>query len=74
MCTEAPRRGSEDGTLERCFGQRGRSRWAEVAAPTLDKQVVGGTSDRGIVPVRPGNAGGGKAPDFWCASDVGKDR
>src|ERR1700680_4493117 len=23
-------------------------------------------SDRGMVPVEPGNAGGGKDPDFWC--------
>jgi len=24
-------------------------------------------SDRVIVPLKPGNAGGGKDPDFWCA-------
>ena len=24
-------------------------------------------SDRAVVPARPGNAGGGKGPDFWCA-------
>jgi hypothetical protein len=31
-------------------------------------------SDRGVVPPKPGNAGGGKAPDFWCvfeADEVG---
>ena len=26
-------------------------------------------SDRVMVPQRPGNAGGEKGPDFWCASD-----
>jgi len=51
--TGTPRRGSEDGTVERWFGQRGRSRWAEVAAPTLGKQAARGTSDRDIVPMKP---------------------
>ena len=23
-------------------------------------------SDRVVVPLKPGNAGGGKGPDFWC--------
>jgi len=72
--TGAPRRGSEDSTLERCFRQRGRSRWTEVAAPTPGKRAVCGTSDGVIVPMRPGNAGRGKDPDFWCASEVGKGR
>ena len=30
-------------------------------------------SDRGVVPVKPGNAGGGKAPDFWCAFEDGEE-
>ena len=30
-------------------------------------------SDRVIGPVKPGNAGGGKDPDFWCASDGDED-
>ena len=29
-------------------------------------------SDRVIVPLRPGNAGGGKDPDFWYAFEEGK--
>ena len=29
-------------------------------------------SDRVIVPPKPGNAGGGKDPDFWCAFDDGE--
>jgi hypothetical protein len=31
-------------------------------------------SDRVIVLLKPGNAGGGKDPDFWCASDGDEDR
>ena len=29
-------------------------------------------SDRVIVLLRPGNAGGGKDPDFWCAPEDGE--
>ena len=29
-------------------------------------------SDRVIRPLRPGNAGGGKDPDFWCAFEDGE--
>ena len=46
---------------------------SEVAAPT--PRIGGGlgrVSDRVIVPLRPGNAGGGKGPDFWCAFDDGE--
>jgi hypothetical protein len=32
----------------------------------------GWVSDRVIVPLKPGNAGGGKGPDFWCACDDGE--
>jgi hypothetical protein len=48
---------------------------SEVAAPT--PHTSGGPereSDRVIVPLRPGNAGGGKDPDFWCAFDDGEVR
>jgi RNA-directed DNA polymerase len=31
-------------------------------------------SDRCIVPLKPGNSGGGKAPDFWYAFEEGEDR
>ena len=30
-------------------------------------------SDRVIVLLKPGNAGRGKGPDFWCAFDDGED-
>src|SRR3954453_5259912 len=33
----------------------------------------GRESDRVTVPLRPGNAGGGKGPDFWRAFDGGED-
>jgi hypothetical protein len=29
-------------------------------------------SDRVVRPLRPGNAGGGKDPDFWCAFEDGE--
>ena len=29
-------------------------------------------SDRVIQPLKPGNAGGGKDPDFWCAFEDGE--
>ena len=30
-------------------------------------------SDRVVVPLKPGNSGGGKDPDFWRAFDAGED-
>jgi hypothetical protein len=48
---------------------------ARVAAST---SLQGGgperESDRDIVPVKPGNSGGGKDPDFWCAYEEGADQ
>ena len=35
---------------------------------------LGWESDGEIVPMRPGNSGGGKAPDFWNALEDGEDR
>ena len=31
-------------------------------------------SERAIRPMRPGNAGGGKGPCFWCVCEGGKER
>jgi hypothetical protein len=31
-------------------------------------------SDRVIRPLKPGNAGGGKDPDFWCAFEDGEGK
>ena len=30
-------------------------------------------SDRVVGPMKPGNAGGGKGPDFWCAFEGDED-
>jgi hypothetical protein len=34
---------------------------------------IGRESDRGTVLLNPGNAGGGKAPDFWYAFEDGEE-
>ena len=31
-----------------------------------------GVAERPVVPLKPGNAGGGKGPDFWCAFEDGE--
>jgi hypothetical protein len=31
-------------------------------------------SDRVIVPLKPGNSGGGKGPDFWCVFEANEVR
>jgi hypothetical protein len=63
------------GTPEGCSGNRGR--------PALDGgcgsnavfgRRSGRESDRAMVPLRPGNAGGGKGPDFSCAIEDGEGR
>jgi hypothetical protein len=50
--------------------------WLGVAAPNVARK--GGRpvweSERAIRPMRPGNAGGGKGPYFWCACEGGKER
>jgi hypothetical protein len=55
--------------------KRGRPVAARVAAST---SPVGWRlrweSDGAIVPMKPGNAGGGKDPDFWNAFEDGEDR
>ena len=55
-------------------GNGGGPSRAEVAPPNV---VTGGgparASDRAIVPMRPGNASGGKGPDFWCAFEGAED-
>jgi hypothetical protein len=37
------------------------------------RRRLGRESDGVIRPMKPGNAGGGKDPDFWCAFEVGED-
>ena len=46
---------------------------SEVAASTPHTSGgIGRVSDRVIVLLKPGNAGGGKDPGFWCAFDDGE--
>ena len=37
------------------------------------RAAAGRESDRVVVPLKPGNAGGGKGPDFWCAFEDGEE-
>ena len=46
------------------FGQR-------VAASIVAEGGGRAGSDRVIVPLKPGNSGGGKDPDYWCAFEDG---
>ena len=51
------------------------ARWhAAKPAPREGQAGPGGESDRPIVPVKPGNSGGGKGPDFGGAAEVVKSR
>ena len=44
-----------------------------VAASTVLQGIRSAReSDRVIVLPKPGNAGGGKDPDFWCACEEGE--
>jgi hypothetical protein len=47
----------------------GQEALAQPAATRLPRRRA---SDRVIRPLKPGNAGGGKDPDFWCAFEDGK--
>ena len=67
--TGSVHRGKGDGTSERYLGQRGRPGLAGGSDPK--RQIdwrPGRESERVIVPVKPGNTGGGKDPHFWNAS------
>jgi len=67
--TGSAHRGSGGSTWERYLGQRGRPGLAEGS--DLKRQRSwrpGRESERVIVPLKPGNAGGGKDPHFWNAS------
>ena len=48
----------------------GEGRGLNVAS----RRRPGWVSDRVAVPLRPGNAGGGKDPDFWCAFNQAEER
>src|SRR5437870_12245289 len=72
--------------LSRSAGVMGTARWKGVSGnrgrPVLSegsglngafRRRFGRESDRVVVLQRPGNAGGGKGPDFWCAFDEDED-
>jgi len=73
--TRSIRRGSGHSTSERWFVViRGDPLLARVAASTL-RQVAataGVGQGHSIRAWRPGNAGGAKGPDFWCAFEDGE--
>ena len=72
--TGSVHRGNGDGTQERYLGQRGRPGLAGGSVPKRrmswrpDRE-----SERVIVPWKPGNAGGGKDPHFWNASEEAEE-
>jgi hypothetical protein len=74
-CTRPVHRGSGDGTSEGHLGQRGRSGLGGGSGSKrrIRRRPVR-KSERVVVPLKPGNAGGGKGPCFWCACKAGKDR
>src|SRR5262245_26894841 len=71
--THAIRRGSGHGTSEGEFavtgGDPSRTR---VAASASHRRWSRRESDRVVGALRPGNAGGAKGPDFWCAFEGGE--
>ena len=46
----------------------------DVATRTPHQVAARRASDRSIRPLRPGNAGGGKGPDFRDALEEGEDK
>ena len=70
------RRGNgEDTYAQNAHATRETHAGAEVAAPQrLEGRRLVGESEGPIVPGKPGNAGGGKGPCFWDASEEGEKR
>jgi hypothetical protein len=65
------------GTARRDRGSRKRGRPVSGEGSGLNGTArcrLTRESDRVIVPLRPGNAGGGKGPDFWCAFQANEVR
>ena len=56
-------------------GNRGRPVLGEGSGLNVaDRRRLRRESDRVVRPLKPGNAGGGKDPDFWCAFEDGEER
>jgi hypothetical protein len=65
------------GTARRDRGSRKRGRSVADEGSGLDgaaRQRSARKSDRVVVPPKPGNAGGGKDPDFWCVFEANEVR
>ena len=66
------RRGNGEGTYTRSSdATREAPAVAERRQPAAREGQAGpyGVADRLVVPAKPGNAGGGKGPDFGCACE-----
>jgi hypothetical protein len=72
----ATRRGNGEGTYaQNARATREAHAGAEVAAPQRSESGRPVRESEGlIVPGKPGNAGGGKGPCFWDASEEGEKR
>ena len=69
-------RGKGDGmSVQGNATQHGKpQRWEPASQPDAREGQAGpcGVADRLVVPWKPGNAGGGKGPDFGCAAEATK--
>ena len=76
VADRATRRGNGEGTqAQNARATREAHVGAEVAAPQrLESGRPVGESEGLVVPGKPGNAGGGKEPCFWDASEEGEKR
>src|SRR6516225_6638215 len=69
------RRGSWHSTLARQCGLSGEVRTGGVCHPERHSRWrLDRASDRFVVPLRPGNSGEGKGPDFRYALEEGEDK
>jgi hypothetical protein len=74
MSTQSVRLGSGHSTLKRCSSEVREARLAGGQSPTPWKaRRVKRESDRAVGALKPGNAGGAKGPDFWCAFEEVED-
>ncbi len=75
-CTGSIRRGNGRGASEERDGLSGETRFGRGFGPQRHLRDGGleRESDRGVRALRPGNAGGAKAPEFRRACEVGEDR
>jgi hypothetical protein len=76
VADRATRRGNGEGTqAQNARATREAHAGVEVAAPQRsESERPVGESEGLIVPGKPGNAGGGKGPCFWDASEEGEKR